>query len=156
MNEICLCGHVQACHKPECCSKCVSWQPQDLILRTMQRVIDGTSLKPEYPRDAIPIERSLLELFKANNISDKVKVQALTADRDKWRDRCERLIGHYALGLLCLCPSDERQCEVANFALQVQKEIDDDANERQSDADPLPKAATSRTSIWDKRGGLFD
>jgi len=65
--------------------------------------------------------------------------QRLTAERDRWRDRCERLIGHYGNDENWVdndyvdgSPENEyifnQTSNGYDFARSMQKEIDDDAN----------------------------
>lgn len=61
-------------------------------------------------------------------------ITALTADRDKWRDRCKRLVEHYGASSTWASwdrysPMDVYAFEENgyDFAQQIQREIDDDA-----------------------------
>ena len=56
-HEICICGHVKSCHTPNCgCGKCVEFEERDLILRTLDNIISGKGLKPEYLHRPIVVE----------------------------------------------------------------------------------------------------
>lgn len=78
-------------------------------------------------------------ISKAEHAHDVEEICTLTADRDKWRDRCERLIGHYGnsdnweRGYLDTGEGFDASFYVVNangysFAQQIQKEIDDENN----------------------------
>lgn len=76
--NICICGHVESCHTPECCDKCKGWKPQDLILETTKHILDGNGIKAEYLHDSITLERSMLNLIYLRMLSYERKIQELT------------------------------------------------------------------------------
>ena len=64
MEPICICGHVKACHVTKCCAKCVEWEEQDLVLRTLTRIIQGFGIKARYVNDRVVIENGMLRLLR--------------------------------------------------------------------------------------------
>lgn len=94
---------------------------------------------------AIKTERGSVYYFTTSEFIDGVAgcIRELTADRDKWRDRCERLVGEYGSPDAWICQDEyahfnDNTCKNCDkdvfehrgysFAQQIQKEIDDDAN----------------------------
>lgn len=105
-----------------------------------------------------PTQTAWRKFFKSaikSQDEQEKEIAALTADRDLWRDRCERLIGlteEAFINTLCSHhllftmqkPMEvdwslaDRSCAKCDFSLKLwreirpkaQKEIDDDANER--------------------------
>ena len=61
-QEICICGFVEACHPSETCAE---FESQGLILNTVDRILSGNGIKPEYLLNPIVIDRGMLDFLRS-------------------------------------------------------------------------------------------